>query len=231
MDLITDLTVSRSIFENQTSDQYVSILNEFISLDIKIIIGIFDTNTTVKLFCEIFKLNMYGKNYQWIIVGSYSKELKNLKYFVNSTDCTLEQIVLALNGTLQTRVVEYSHDFEETNTHSNNKNKLKNDLKAKNVFDSSYPHIVKSYLNLINYASNSQQKSFSNNNAYFHGYAFDVILAIFKILSTLIEDKQFSCKNLAFERNIQWFSHLAKAFDKVSFKGVTVGFLEIKLKF
>ena len=224
LDLITNLTVSRSIFENQTSDQYYSILNEFINLDIKIIIGIFDTNTTVKLFCEIFKLNMYGKNYQWIIVGSYNKELYNLNYYANTTDCTFDQLVSALNGTLQTRVVEYSHDYEEIkDLSSSKKNRIKNDLIAKTVFDSNYPHIVKSYLNIINQMLKSKRNSFLNNNAYFHGYAFDVILAIFKILSTLIEEKKFSCQDLAFERNIEWFSNLAKAFDKVSFKGVTVG--------
>jgi hypothetical protein len=225
LDLITNLTVSRSIFENQTSDQYYSILNEFVNLDIKIIIGIFDTNTTVKLFCEIFKLHMYGKNYQWIIVGSYNNELYNLNYYANSTDCTMEQIFIALNGSLQTRVVEYSHEYKDNLQYPNTKKtKVKNDLKTSNVFDSNYPHIVKSYLGLINQALKSEHhlNANKNNNAYFHGYAFDVLLTIFKILSTLIEEKKFSCQNSEFERNIQWFSHLAKAFDKVSFKGVTV---------
>ena len=150
LDLITNKTVSRSIFENQTYEQYKSILTEFYREDIKIIIGIFDTNTTAKLFCAIYKFGkdsekMYGKSYQWIIVGSYSNELQNLELYAKNTDCTTKEIIETLNGTLQTRVVEYSHDYEEiranlVNKKNNNKNKndsKKNDIKM-NAFDNSY---------------------------------------------------------------------------------------------
>lgn len=225
LDLITNLTVSRSIFENQTSDQYSSILDEFKTLDIKIVIGIFDTNTTIKLFCEIAKKNMYGKNYQWIIVGSYNNEFYDLNYYANRTSCTLDQLTLALNGTLQTRFVEYSHESEEMKANNAIKKGAKNTLKKKNknskktLFDEHYPQIVKSYLKKIDEISHKISRS--SDNAYFHGYAFDVLLTIFKILSTLIENKQFSCKGSAFERNITWFSQVYQAFSQVSFEGVT----------
>ena len=232
LDKITNLTVSRSIFENQTSDQYDSILKEFINLDIKIFIVILDTNTTVKLFCEIFKLNMYGKNYQWIIVGSYNKELYNLKYYAQSTGCQVAELQASLNGTLQTRVVEYTHDSEQLKedfTVSRKKSHFatQHEKKKKSAFETHYPYIVKSYLDVINQSNMHdsymiENNFVSNNNAYFHGYAFDVLLAIFKILSTLIENKQFSCHNSTFERNIAWFTHMNNAFNKISFKGVTV---------
>ena len=89
-----------------------------------------------------------------------------------------------------------------------------------NYFEKHYPSIVKSYLEIVNQSHNtlSENNFILNNNAYFHGYAFDVLLAIFKILSTLIENKEFSCYNTTFERNIQWFSMLNEAFNKVSFQ-------------
>lgn len=215
-----NVTVSRSILENQTSDQYVSILNEFINLDIKIIIGVFDINTTVKLFCEIFKLNMYGKNYQWIILGSYNDEIKSMKF--TRSHCSNEEILTALNGTLQTRVIEYSHDYETQFKYAVGRKKSVGSIGSKTNFEHHFSDIVESYLNKIYLDSDSDTNKSPCHNSYFHGYAFDVLLSIFKVLSSLIDNKKFSCNDLKFERNIEWFSLLNNAFNKISFKGVTV---------
>lgn len=219
-------TVSRSILENQTITQYNSILEDFKTNDIKIIFGIFDIATTVKLFCEIFKKKMYGENYQWIILGTYNKELS----LVNSSydiGCTREQLLIALNGTLQTRVVQYSYEYE-MRLNSNSKEN-KNNLKM-NAKKSEQSQLEKKYSDLVNLYMEDYIQTFkrqSNANclySYFHGYAFDVLLAIFKVFSNLIENKKFSCPNENFQRNITWFNLVNNAFKKMSFKGVTVSY-------
>jgi hypothetical protein len=63
-------TQSRSVPSESTVDNssvYEVILNEFLANDIKIIIGLFDMETAIKLFCEVYKKSMYGKTYMGII--------------------------------------------------------------------------------------------------------------------------------------------------------------------
>ncbi len=230
LDKIVNVTMSRSILENQKSNQYETILNEFISDDIKIIIGLFDYNTTLRLFCEVYKKNMYGKKYQWIILGTDTKRFL-YSNDMPSGDCTREQIFTALNGTLQTRIVQYSHEFKDHMSGLNINSKFNHENSNKDFFDfkidksfsfeSYYQHIVESYLSTL--TKNTKINKNMCFDSYFHGYAFDVILSIFKTLSVLIENNKFSCKNSnTFERNIEWFSLLTNTLNKISFKGVTV---------
>ncbi|CAF0720835.1 unnamed protein product [Brachionus calyciflorus] len=222
MDKMANIVFTRSILENQTTEQYDSILKEFIQNDVKILIGLFDIPTTIRLFCQIYKNGMYGENYQWIILGSYSSE-KILSKYQNETDCTVGQLIKALNGTLKTKVVEYSYEFD-----------LK--YQKKNIKESNHIKLEREYEKLVNsymsyYRRNKQDevwsltsKTDSNikcRNSFFHGYAFDGILAIFKVFITLIENNKFDCSNYNFTRNIDWFTNLNDAFNKISFKGVT----------
>lgn len=288
LDKITNFTVSRSILENQNQHQYETILKEFIGSDIKIIIGIFDVKTTLRLFCEVFKRDMYGESYQWIILGTYNKEMltDDLSEQLSNINCTIDQILIALNGTLQTRVVQYSHDYEtqinlnhrsaynykvKTTTttsesnhqqqfshltyssstnkpiitdhhhHSNNYKEQQSislrsiDAKSLSDLDLKLDEITVNYVDYLRRDNEMKQKlkypsaqpsSASKSqlylDTYFHGYAFDVILAIFKLLANLVESKKFDCKTNMFERNTEWFSLFTEAFNSLKFKGLTV---------
>lgn len=180
--------------------------------DIKIIIGIFDLQTTVKLFCEVYKLNMYGENYQWIILGTYNREML-FENYTNLINCTTEQLLIALNGTLQTRVVQYSYEYDQS--------QKKSKPQHQSSFDRQYTVIVNSYISKIKKSLNRNNDS-SCLNDYFHGYAFDALLSTYKALSSLIEDGNFSCRHDTFIRNIEWFKILNNAFNRISFEGVTV---------
>lgn len=228
LDKWANLTMSRSILENQGSNQYEQILKEFKNNDIKIIIGIFDQTTALKLFCEIYKQNMYGDKYQWITLGSYN--IKTL--FVghsHESNCTIDQILIAMNGTLQTRVVQNSYEFDrwlyDDHDELDKKEPKKLDINRH------YESIVNSYMKQVQESARSNLALYDNDcqDQYFHGYAFDLLLAIFKVLSTLIESDQFSCENLNFRRDVEWFYLLNGAFSKISFKGVTVIFMHLNL--
>lgn len=207
--------VSRSIMENQTYGQYESILNDFIQNDIKILIGIFDMATTIKLFCHVFKNGMYGANYQWIILGSYEKS-NILASYKNGSECTYEELVFALNGTLFTKIVEYSYEFDFESG-------VKNENKIIDKIDREYDQIVQSYMS--QYLAKIEDKGDLKEkcpNPFFHGYAFDGLLTIFKVLSNLIESKKLHCQGKNFVRNTDWFHSLNQALNKLKFKGVTV---------
>ena len=243
LDKVANLTVSRSILENQSSNQYQEILKDFVREDIKIIIGIFDQNTALRLFCEIYKRHMYGDKYQWIILGSY-----NLKTLFagfkqqHDSNCTIEQLHEALNGTLQTRVVQNSYEFElikrarAAKVISGDEDLADKDLvdeedesdngqrrRGKRQLDEHYTEIVNEYMREFYENFDKNNILFENDclNQYFHGYAFDLLLAIFKALSSLIESNKFSCSNVAFNRNIDWFHLLNSALSEISFVGMT----------
>jgi hypothetical protein len=232
LDKWADLTISRSILENQSSHQYMEILKDFQLHDIKIIVGIFDQNTALRLFCDIYKRNMYGENYQWIILGSYNLKTMFANFNHETNNCSKEEVLIAINGTLQTRVVQNSYEFEDKfNPHSNiiegtRRKKRQPSGSYQNSLTDSYEQIVRAYLDEFyeNFEKDDIIRKNDCLNQYFHGYAFDLLLAVFKTLSTLIEDNKFSCQDLSFKRNIDWFYLLNSAFNKISFKGVTVSF-------
>jgi hypothetical protein len=222
LDKMDIYTQSRSVPSESTLEKsavYEAILNDFLKNDIKIIFGLFDMETTVKLFCEVYKKNMFGKNYQWIIIGSYDKSFFfTLKSSTSNqlNDCSIEQIVTALNGTLQTRVSEYSHNLR-WKTDKSYLNELNFEIKNK-VLDLQYIKVVDAYyrwFRSIPYACQSI-------NEYFHGYAFDALISIYRVLGNMIETKNLSCDHESFERTTEWFTLVNKAFNQVSFKGVTV---------
>ncbi|XP_056646832.1 gamma-aminobutyric acid type B receptor subunit 2 isoform X3 [Diorhabda sublineata] len=80
--------------------------------DTRIILGNFDEVWARNIFCEAYKLKMYGKKYQWIIMGTYSFEWwkKNDPEF----NCTLEELEAALQQTILTDLLPLSTSGEIT---------------------------------------------------------------------------------------------------------------------
>ncbi|XP_004534372.1 gamma-aminobutyric acid type B receptor subunit 2 isoform X2 [Ceratitis capitata] len=65
--------------------------------DVRIILGNFNEQYARKVFCEAYRLEMYGRAYQWLIMATYSTEWWNATL---DTDCTVEEISTALEGTI-----------------------------------------------------------------------------------------------------------------------------------
>nr|QVK45717.1 G protein-coupled receptor [Proales similis] len=209
LDKIVNVTVTRSILSDRSHSQYDTILNDFSNQDVKIVIALLDLKSTIELFCHVFHHGMYGKSYQWIIAGHYESDMLDSSRL--PANCSRQQLLKALNGTLRTRVVEYSHELEDAeNVYS---------VKRGSEQDASFKRIVRAYMNRFVYGRDEPVKS--DGNEYFHGYAFDILLTSFKAIGSLIERDQFSCKRPQFERNIDWFSKLNDALNSISFEGVT----------
>ncbi|XP_052867877.1 gamma-aminobutyric acid type B receptor subunit 2 [Anopheles cruzii] len=65
--------------------------------DVRIIYGNFDAFWARRVFCEAFKLDMYGRSYQWLVMGgTYGHDW----WAENDTDCAVDQVATALESTI-----------------------------------------------------------------------------------------------------------------------------------
>ncbi|XP_071477040.1 gamma-aminobutyric acid type B receptor subunit 1-like [Diadema antillarum] len=71
-----------------------------------IIFGNFQETMARKVFCEAYKQNLYGKNYAWFLIGTYSARWWEKPD--NSTSCTPAQIYAALDGYISTSALPMS---------------------------------------------------------------------------------------------------------------------------
>ncbi|XP_041350710.1 gamma-aminobutyric acid type B receptor subunit 1-like [Gigantopelta aegis] len=62
----------------------------------RIIVGSFYADMAVRVFCEAYKIGLYGPKIAWILVGWYSENWWNVS--VPNTDCTIDQIKEAIDG-------------------------------------------------------------------------------------------------------------------------------------
>ena len=91
--------VETQSFVNDVSEP----LKKLYDKDVRIILGNFNEHFARKIFCEAFRLEMYGRSYQWIIMGSYSTEWWNI-----TTDCSTANLTTALESTIMTDLLPLS---------------------------------------------------------------------------------------------------------------------------
>ncbi|CAF4188269.1 unnamed protein product, partial [Rotaria sp. Silwood2] len=90
--------------------QYMqTLLKDFKARDVRIIIANFNQTVATHMFCQAAREQVYGSRYQWIILGYPSLST----WWNEPTDCSMQEIVRAINGTLQTRVPRLSIDDNE----------------------------------------------------------------------------------------------------------------------
>ncbi|CAF3998606.1 unnamed protein product [Rotaria sordida] len=78
--------------------------------DVRIIIANFNQTIATHMFCHAAKEHIYGSRYQWIILGYPSF----LSWWNEQTDCSIQELIRAINGTLQTRIPHLSiYDINE----------------------------------------------------------------------------------------------------------------------
>ncbi|KAH8375112.1 hypothetical protein KR200_000318 [Drosophila serrata] len=65
--------------------------------DVRIIMGNFNEHFARKAFCEAYKLDMYGRAYQWLIMATYTTDWWNV---TQDSECTVEEISTALEGAI-----------------------------------------------------------------------------------------------------------------------------------
>ncbi|KAJ3651049.1 hypothetical protein Zmor_017112 [Zophobas morio] len=112
--LVAELdTLGYQVVETQSfTNEVTTALSKLKEKDTRIILGNFNERWARMIFCEAYKLEMYGRKYQWVIMGTYS----NYWWRKNETDgnCTLDEIELALQQTILTDLLPLSTSGEIT---------------------------------------------------------------------------------------------------------------------
>ncbi|CAK9302690.1 unnamed protein product [Gordionus sp. m RMFG-2023] len=102
--------------------------------DARIIVGIFYDNYAQQVFCEVYKHKLYGKKYVWFILGWYADNW--FEDAEKNTNCTTEQLVLALNNhfTIESLMLNQDDTVTVSGMTANTfLSKLKSHFKARNI--------------------------------------------------------------------------------------------------
>ncbi|KPI95245.1 Gamma-aminobutyric acid type B receptor subunit 2 [Papilio xuthus] len=77
--------------------------------DIRIILGNFNETWAMKIFCEAYKLEMYGRAYTWLLLGTYSE-----RWWLKRGPCARRELTAALDTALLTDLLPLSTTGETT---------------------------------------------------------------------------------------------------------------------
>uniref|UniRef100_A0A6B2EBK5 Gamma-aminobutyric acid type B receptor subunit 2 n=1 Tax=Phlebotomus kandelakii TaxID=1109342 RepID=A0A6B2EBK5_9DIPT len=103
--MVADLdAMGMEVVETQSFVQDVSeSLLKLKEKDVRIILGNFNETWARRVFCQAHRLEMFGRSYQWIIMGTYTTEWWN-----SSVDCNQKDLQEALDCTIMTDLLPLS---------------------------------------------------------------------------------------------------------------------------
>ncbi|XP_077998724.1 gamma-aminobutyric acid type B receptor subunit 2-like [Glandiceps talaboti] len=79
----------------------------------RIIIGLFYAESALKIFCEAYKLEMYGPKYAWMMPGWFGPNWVSDTWYDGIVDCTQEQVEEVLKGTLSVSPFSIHHERDK----------------------------------------------------------------------------------------------------------------------
>ncbi|XP_013776602.1 gamma-aminobutyric acid type B receptor subunit 2-like isoform X2 [Limulus polyphemus] len=162
--------------------------------DVRIILGNFDEHWARNVFCEAYKLGMYGRKYQWIIVGMYDYDWW-MKHLDNLT-CNQSQLREAMEGYLAVDILSLSST---------------EDITVSGLTSAEY------------YAQYKQHYSGSNNRFHGYAYdgIWVIALAIQMVKRKLLASGSSRTLEMFEYSDPFWGTLFREAFNKTSFIGVT----------
>lgn len=112
--MVADLdVVGYEVVETQSFTNEVNIaLGKLKEKDTRVILGNFNEHFARMIFCEAFKLEMFGRKYQWIVMGTYRYEWWKVEE--PEMNCTVENLEEALQQTILTDLLPLSTSGEIT---------------------------------------------------------------------------------------------------------------------
>ncbi|XP_063370151.1 gamma-aminobutyric acid type B receptor subunit 2 [Cydia amplana] len=104
-DLISDLDNHEiEILEQQSfASEVKSALAKLKEKDIRIILGNFNETWAMEIFCEAYKLEMYGRAYTWLLLGTYTP-----KWWKRHAPCSKRDLTTALDTAILTDLLPLS---------------------------------------------------------------------------------------------------------------------------
>lgn len=112
--LVAELdTLGYQVVETQSfTNEVTSALSKLKEKDTRVILGNFNEKWARILFCEAYKLEMFGRKYQWIVMGTYRPEW--WKKLDPDFNCTVDELETALQQTILTDLLPLSTSGEIT---------------------------------------------------------------------------------------------------------------------
>ncbi|XP_034144880.1 gamma-aminobutyric acid type B receptor subunit 2 isoform X2 [Esox lucius] len=146
-----------SITESLSADTCVNV-KTFKDMDVRIIIGLFDENSASKVFCCAYILNMFVRRFQWILPVGYQEKWWEV---ANASNCSSDHLQMAMEGYIAV-------DF----TPLSNSQKRGISGRTPQDYDENYNRML-------------LQKGLVASK--FHGFAYDGVWVIAKVLTRVIE--------------------------------------------
>ncbi|KAM3956902.1 gamma-aminobutyric acid type B receptor subunit 2 [Aphomia sociella] len=109
--LLADLDSNGFLIEETQSfaTEVRTALSKLKEKDVRIILGNFNETWAVRIFCEAYKLEMYGRAYTWLLLGTYSN-----KWWMRRAPCSKRDLTTALDTTILTDLLPLSTTGETT---------------------------------------------------------------------------------------------------------------------
>ncbi|CAG7785369.1 unnamed protein product [Allacma fusca] len=110
--LVADLEVSgvKVVAAQSFADDITYQLQQLKEKDVRIILGNFNETWARRIFCEAYREKLFGKKYQWLIVGTYSRQW----WRKEDVNCSLREIEAALKGAILMDLLPLSTSQEIT---------------------------------------------------------------------------------------------------------------------
>ncbi|XP_046411411.1 gamma-aminobutyric acid type B receptor subunit 2 isoform X1 [Neodiprion fabricii] len=110
--LVADLDANRmEVVETQSfATEVSSALAKLKEKDVRIILGNFDEVWARRIFCEAHKFGMYGRKYQWVIMGTYAEEW----WLRPGGGCAPSELAEALHAAILTDLLPLSTEQQIT---------------------------------------------------------------------------------------------------------------------
>ncbi|XP_076371386.1 gamma-aminobutyric acid type B receptor subunit 2-like isoform X2 [Tachypleus tridentatus] len=194
--LLTDLETAKIEIAVQHGfvDELQSAIRKLKEKDVRIILGNFDQSWAGQIFCEAYRVGLYGTMYQWIIVGMYDEHWwRNDNKHIT---CDQSQLQEALEGYIATDVLPLSTEDKTT----------------------------VSGLIPIEYEAQydrARRGSYSRFHGYAYDGIWAIALAIQKVGDMLISEESSRGFETFKYKDPTWARMFRKAFKKTSFLGVT----------
>ncbi|XP_076323400.1 gamma-aminobutyric acid type B receptor subunit 2-like isoform X2 [Tachypleus tridentatus] len=194
--LLSDLETAKIKIAAQQGfvDELESAISKLKEKDVRIILGKFEEQWAIKVFCEAYKVGLYGKKYQWIIVGVYDYDW--WKKHLDIVTCNQSQLGEAMEGYLATDILSLS----------------------------STEDITVSGLTSAEYETQYKQRYDGSNNrfhGYAYDGIWMIALAIQMVKRKLIAIDSSRTLEMFEYRDPMWGALFREAFNQTSFRGVT----------
>jgi hypothetical protein len=110
--LVADLDESKmELVETQSfATEVTSALAKLKERDVRILLGNFNEFWARRIFCEAYRFGLYGRKYQWIIIGTYTRDW----WLHPDGECNIRELSAALHGVILVDLLPLTNEGQHT---------------------------------------------------------------------------------------------------------------------